>query len=562
MVTFNFSFQPGVSLQQMIGFEIAGRVWSQYLTDNVTVNVHVGMSNSLASNVLGGSLPGFKTGQPYSSLSGLMANDATSADDRVAFPTYANPTLFGEFNRYDAAGNAIGAVKFQNGSTISLTRANAKALKTAVSTTSGNLDGYIVLNDKVKKSTGQPIAWNYNYTSTAVPTDTIDFLSTAMHEVGHVLGFASSVDRPWEVSPIASDATAFTNSVQKRLNEVTMLDTFRTTQVNNYPVTNLSVGGSRYLSLDFANSATAVGYFATGKNTQLGGNGFQASHWRGDSFSSGLMNAALGTGGQRAQFSLTDLRAFDAIGWDLSSTGVNTVINWSTLQSQAKQALASRLGQPATWLDLNVSSATSQLDVDRLSEVNSMLSTSSDIYEGRGNGSGGSWQELFNMLDEQGLLETLSKDTMRSQATRRNDMIVGSTEGDELVGLRGNDQLIGFAGDDQLRGNKGNDLLMGNIGRDILIGGEGDDTLIGGKGRDRLMGGNGKDIFVVQDKPGIDQVMDFTQDQDKLMLTHNLKFDQLNITQQGQDTLISSKNATLMLLHSVNSSLITVADMT
>jgi Ca2+-binding RTX toxin-like protein len=560
MVTFNFSFQPGMSLQQMLGFEIAGRVWSQYLTDNVTINIHAAMSSSLAGNVLGGSLPGFKTGQPYSSLSGLMANDATSADDRVAFPTYANPTLFGEFNRYDNAGNAIGAVKFQNGSTLSLTRANAKALKTTVSTTPGNLDGYIVLNNQVKTAAGQAIAWNYNYTLTAVPTNTVDFLSTAMHEIGHVLGFVSSVDRPWEVSPTTSDVTAFTNSVQERLNEVTMLDTFRTTQVNNSPLTNLSVGGSRYLSLDFANSATAVGYFATGKNTQLGGNGFQASHWRGDGTSIGLMNATLSTGGQRAQFSLTDLRAFDAIGWDLSSTGVNTVLNWSTLQFQAKQALANRLGQTAAWLDWNVVSATSLLDSDRLTDVNAMLNTSSDIYEGRTNGSGGSWQSLFDMLDQQGLAETLAEQSRQSRATRQNDLIVGSTEKDDLVGLRGNDQLIGFAGNDQLRGNKGSDLLMGNLGRDILLGGDGNDILLGGKGCDRLTGGNGNDLFVVQNKPGIDQVMDFTDGQDKLILPNNLKFEQLSLTQQGQDVLISCSSNPLMLLHNVSSNLITKTD--
>jgi Ca2+-binding RTX toxin-like protein len=560
MVTFNFSFQPGMSLQQMLGFEIAGRVWGQYLTDNVAVNIHVAMSTSLASNVLGGSLPGFKAGQPYSSVYGLLASDATSADDRVAFPTYANPTLFGEFNRYDATGNAIGTVKLQNGSTISLTRANAKALNTTVNSTAGDLDGYIVLNSQVKTAAGQAIAWNYNYTSTAVPTNTVDFLSTAMHEIGHILGFVSSVDRPWEVSPVASDLTTFTSSVLERLNEVTMLDTFRTTQVNNSPVTNLSVGGSRYLSLDFANSATAVGYFATGKNTQMGGNGFQASHWRGDGTSAGMMNATLGIGGQRASLSLTDLRAFDAIGWNLSSTGINTLLDWTALQAQSKQALANRLGQTVAWVSANVSSAISQLSGDRLTAVNAMLTDSSNIYEGRTNSSSGSWQSLFNMLDQQGLSETLGEESHQSHVTRQNDFIVGSTKGDELVGLQGNDQLIGFTGNDLLRGNKGNDLLMGNVGRDLLIGGDGNDTLVGGKGRDRLIGGKGGDRFIVQITTGIDQVIDFTDGQDKLALANEFKFGQLSLIQQGQDTLISLKNTPLMLLHNVSANLITAAD--
>ena len=559
MVTFNFSFQPGTSLQQMIGFEIAGRVWGQYLTDNATVNIHVGMGN-LANGILGGAIPAFKVGQSFSSAQFIFSSDATSVDDQTALKGLGNSSTFlSSFDLRDPSRNLIARDVSITGSTISLTTANAKALGSPASST---LDGYIVLNDKVKLTSGKAIPWNTNYTSTAVPTDTVDLVSTAIHEIGHILGFVSSVDRPWKVAPIVdmSTALAFITSAQERTNKSTPLDFFRTNSATRGK-SNLSEGGDAYLDLSpISLISSKVAYFATGTDTVYGGSGFQASHWKGDTGSSGMMNAALKTG-VRSKMESIDLRAFDAIGWNLSSTGVNTTLDWTSLQNQAKQALAARIGQTTAWLDGNTASAADLLDVDRLSDVNAMLADSSDIYEGRTNSSSSSWQQLFKLLNEQGLQENLGSDSItHAKATRHSDSLLGTTQGDRLSGLQGNDQLIGFAGDDQLWGNGGNDLLMGKTGRDILVGGDGNDTLVGGKGSDRLIGGKGKDIFVVQNTTGIDQALDFTDGEDKLMLANDLKFGQMSVTPQGQDTLISFQNTVLMRLHNISANLITVAD--
>jgi Ca2+-binding RTX toxin-like protein len=560
MVTFNFSFQPGMSLQQMIGFEIAGRVWGQYLTDNATVNIHVGMGN-LANGILGGSIPAFKTGQTLSGFKSALAADATSADDRTVVSNIGSSGVFStEFNlRKTLLGLQLKKDVPIVGSSLSLTTANAKALGGAASS---NLDGYIVLNNAVKTTSGTAVPWNTNSTSTAVPTNTIDLVSTAIHEIGHVLGFVSSVDRPWKVAPVDNILTvgAFRISALERANQSTPLDFFRTDS-STFGKSNLSEGGDPYLDLDPTSiGSNKVGSFATGVNTTYGGSGSQASHWRGDSGSSGLMNASLRTG-VRSKVESIDLRAFDTIGWNLASSGVNTALDWTSLQNQAKQALADRMGQTTAWLDSNATSAANLLGVDRFNDVIAMIAASSDIYEGRSNSNGNSWQALFDLLSQEGLQEKLEDDSItHPKATRQSDNLLGTTERDVLSGLGGNDQLIGFAGNDQLRGNKGSDLLMGNLGRDLLLGGDGKDTLVGGKGCDTLMGGNGSDLFVVQNKPGIDQVMDFTDGQDKLMLANDLKFGQLSITQQGQDVLISSSTTALMLLHNVSSSLITKAD--
>ena len=560
MVTFNFSFQPGMSLQQMVGFEIAGRVWGQYLTDNATVNIHVGMGN-LANGVLGGSIPAFKAGQSLSGVKSALASDAKSVDDRTIVDNIGNSSTFStEFDLRSILLNLNLSNVSIVGSSLSLTTANAKALGDAASS---NLDAYIVLNNQVKTTSGQAVPWNTNYTSTVVPANTIDLVSTAVHEIGHILGFVSSVDRPWKVAPVDNILTlqSFITSATERANKSTPLDFFRTNS-STLGKSNLSEGSDPFLDLDPTSILSKkVSYFASGVNTNYGGNGFQASHWKGESGSSGLMNATLKTGA-RSQIGDIDLRAFDIIGWNLTGiSAASTTVDWTSLQNQAKQALANRIGKTTSWLDSNAASAADLLDVDRLSDVNAMLNVSSDIYEGRSNSSSSSWQQLFSLLNQEGLQENLQKGSItHAKATRHSDSLLGTTKNDKLSGLQGNDQLIGFTGNDQLMGNRGNDLLMGKTGYDLLVGGDGNDTLVGGKGGDRLIGGKGKDIFVVQSTTGIDQVRDFTDGQDKLMLTNALKFGQLSITQQGQDTLISLKNVPLMVLRDVSSTLFTAAD--
>jgi hypothetical protein len=85
MATFNFTFDPGTTLQQMVGFEIAGRVWSSYLTDNTTINIHAGMSSSLGTNVIGGALPGIQANVQYQTYRDRFAADRKSTDDNTAY---------------------------------------------------------------------------------------------------------------------------------------------------------------------------------------------------------------------------------------------------------------------------------------------------------------------------------------------------------------------------------------------------------------------------------------------------------------------------------------------
>jgi Ca2+-binding RTX toxin-like protein len=131
-----------------------------------------------------------------------------------------------------------------------------------------------------------------------------------------------------------------------------------------------------------------------------------------------------------------------------------------------------------------------------------------------------------------------------------------------LRGTNQKDRLEGKSGNDRLLGLKGNDVLVGSGGQDKLFGGDGQDKLFGGVGADRLIGGNGRDIFALEKGNGRDIIQDFQQQNDRLGLTQGVRFGQLGISQQGQNTLIRIGNDPLALLIGVRSDQITAADFT
>jgi hypothetical protein len=71
-----------------------------------------------------------------------------------------------------------------------------------------------------------------------------------------------------------------------------------------------------------------------------GGNGFQASHWQ----SGGIMDAEIQRG-QTAAITGLDLIAFDAIGWDIATGGINKTINYAQLEIEAKQIASQKTTQ-------------------------------------------------------------------------------------------------------------------------------------------------------------------------------------------------------------------------
>ena len=113
------------------------------------------------------------------------------------------------------------------------------------------------------------------------------------------------------------------------------------------------------------------------------------------------------------------------------------------------------------------------------------------------------------------------------------DHLFGGMENDNLIGGLGNDEINGNEGDDQLIGDEGSDFLFGGTGNDKLIGGDGNDQLSGNDGidflagttgDDSLWGNSGADIFVFRRGDGRDTIGDFDFTQDAIALDPDLGF--------------------------------------
>ena len=109
------------------------------------------------------------------------------------------------------------------------------------------------------------------------------------------------------------------------------------------------------------------------------------------------------------------------------------------------------------------------------------------------------------------------QDTLKGGAGE--DILFGQEDNDLLSGNEDDDQIQGGIGNDSLQGNEGNDNLLGQLGNDILSGGTGDDVLVGGGGSDRF--------FFDRDN-GQDIINDFVVGEDTITIAARLGFENGN----------------------------------
>ena len=339
-LTFNFSYEEGTSIDQIQAFKAAGDVWSSYLTDDVTVNLHVEITNLLPTNVLGGALPGITDNQNYGNFENAIYGDRSSTDDYTAYN-------YMPWDSYDARVNGQW---LWNNTEIDLTRANSKALG-LIDAHDTAIDGYILMSDLSDTST----EWHYDL-DTPVAADKIDFYSVAVHEIGHALGFISGVDDTdvyYQSGSSGDDDDDDDDDAGYKTNSATSLDMFRqssaTTGHGNWDKIDLSVGTNSFFSI---NNNTNLANFSTGTDTTLGGDGKQASHWKEQTNVLGIMAPTIGLG-ERREVTELDLRAFDVIGWDRSGATQSSV-DFSQLSmnidDEVDDDLASELGSVQTWM--------------------------------------------------------------------------------------------------------------------------------------------------------------------------------------------------------------------
>ena len=398
----------------MTGFEVAGRIWSTYLNDNTTLNIHVGVSSSLPTGVIGGALPGIRAAQNYKNVvSGLMT-DAASTDDFSATNSLQTKAEYeAQFDVFDLKNGNNKGSKIKTKS-INITSANAKSINFGGGN-STDLDGVIFLSDLSQTN----LSWNYDFARTAaVPVRSLDFLSTAIHEIAHVLGFVSGVDKPGWLNSKASDkgnADLYKKSLDGRISNTTTLDLFRYSTVAGEGVNDLSygsIGSDKFFSVD--GGRTSLAQFSTGDDRSLGGNGGQASHWKNQLNPIGIMSPTLERG-TRVDISAVDLRALDVIGWNIDARGVNIPIDWSAMVSQAKQHLASRVGQTVNWLETQSGLAAQSLSQNRDQDISKMIAQS-QIYKWDPGEDNPFWQKIQSLYFQEGLFQRI--DSQSAMADR------------------------------------------------------------------------------------------------------------------------------------------------
>ena len=314
---FDFSYAPGTSIDQIIGFEMAGEIWSSYLNDNVTVRIHVESTDQLPEDVVGAALPAKEEKVKYEKLREQMSEDLTTSEDRLAFDHL--PSADKEFSV------SIDGVELNKTKEFRITNANAKSLD-LLDDDRKKLDGYILVNDLTGNDA---VGWDYDaLRSGEIQGNEVDFLSVAMHEIGHVLGFVSGIDDNDWLEVLTKSQSEGKEIKDKDFKFASPLDLYRYSESTAATgKLDLSTGGDPFFSIDGGN--TRLGNFANGEYSDFGGDGYQASHWQQGSFQ-GIMNPILPVG-QRNNVSNLDLTAMDVVGWDME----NADLNWEQLYTNA-----------------------------------------------------------------------------------------------------------------------------------------------------------------------------------------------------------------------------------
>ena len=270
----------------LAAFNRAASTWGDFFSDpvDVYINADVGL---LGAGVIGSASNVLLQGS-YSLVAGAMVSDASDEiDDGIvgSLPTAA------QFSAYVPSGVTLG-------SNIILSKANAKALGFGgLDAAFGASDGTITFNS----------AFGFDYDNSDGVSG-IDFESVALHEIGHALGFTSSVDY-------------IDNRSGPVMVNVFPLDLFRF-NIANIPSDSATFTSTPRELRPGQNAVTSDGSNSWRMSTGVtNGDGRQASHWKDDAFTGILIGALDPNISAGAVFSLTsaDVRALDLIGWDVQS---------------------------------------------------------------------------------------------------------------------------------------------------------------------------------------------------------------------------------------------------
>lgn len=292
-------------------FNRAAAQWEARISDPITVQIDAALA-SLGPNILGGAISS-RVFAPYATSVGVaMFLDSTNeADDALVSNNLPIAPAFNLPNGFSMQSVPTGLTPPNGPSTtfnMQMTKANAKAL------------GYTTVGgDDINATTDGIIEFNSAFAfdfdnSDGVDPNHIDFETVAAHEIGHILGFISEVER---IDGLIDDALT-ANDVQP-----TTLDLFRFENGSADDPENATdfIFSSRTLVPGAAaifdqifgvGDSDAEVLMSTG-STQ--GDGEQASHWR-DNLSLGIMDPTLASQ-EIVPVGANDFRALDLIGYEI-----------------------------------------------------------------------------------------------------------------------------------------------------------------------------------------------------------------------------------------------------
>lgn len=292
-----------------VSFAQAADTWASEFRDDITVNLQYGFVDMDDGTVATAS-SGIHSVQ-YTEFWDAIGNDITTAHDSTMFNGLPTGTSFSVYiNQTREASGAAFEIPYvdndggANNSNVFLSAANAKALG-LFAPHAESVDGFVMFNNSYD--------WDFD-PSDGIEMDHLDFYGTAMHEIGHTLGFQSGVDN--------LDANGDGQFSDNDFPYVTSLDFLRFSTASELAGADIdwtADSRAKYFSIDGGLTSVIGGseHWSTGLNY---GDGEQASHWK-DGVNLGIMDPTTNFGLVNS-ISSVDLIAFDVIGYDRGLTAV------------------------------------------------------------------------------------------------------------------------------------------------------------------------------------------------------------------------------------------------
>jgi len=330
------------------GFTMAANFWAQRLTNDVVINLDVGFKK-LDPGVLGQAGSNSAVA-PIELVQGQLASVGNSKVDAIAVANL--PGLTPGTSGWGAVDVTTSGPKLPTGEGVNtglrVLDVDGSANNSFLDANSANLKalGFGGFGSKADGTIQFSNEYNFDFNAgDGVAANAIDFLSVAIHEIGHVLGFTSGVD-VYDIlgapnGPLADDPDlGLLNLNDYAVGSV--MDLFRYSGDPTGVGLDWSVGSDAFFSID-GKSAYQNGYFSTGA---YNGDGRQASHWKDNvpGFPQlGVMDPTVAYG-QMGRVTSLDLAVFDAIGWNIDYDVFNSTRSFTT-----QQIYWASVPEPSTW---------------------------------------------------------------------------------------------------------------------------------------------------------------------------------------------------------------------